>query len=79
MTPQSFPMQAAFAWANADKRNEFLRAKINARGGLDLFDNQNSAVSTSAVWGDGLIDNPPGQSIAPGDTVRFTPFGNLLY
>lgn len=79
VAPQSFPLRADFTWAKADKRNEFLRAKINARGGLDLFANQSAAVLTSAVWGDGLIDNPPGRTIAPGDTVQFIPFSNLLY
>jgi len=33
---------------------------------------------TSTVWGDGLIDNPPGQTIAAGDLVRFIAFDNLL-
>jgi molybdopterin molybdotransferase len=75
---RSFPMRADFAWSRADKRNEFLRARINEQGGLDLFANQGSAVLTSCVWGDGLIDNPPGQTIAPGDTVRFIPFDGLL-
>ena len=32
--------------------------KVNAAGGLDLYANQSSAVLTSAVWGDGFIDNP---------------------
>jgi molybdopterin molybdotransferase len=79
VTPQSFPLRADFTWAKADKRNEFLRAKINARGGLDLFANQSASVLTSSVWGDGLIDNPPGQTIAAGDTVRYIPFNSLLY
>jgi molybdopterin molybdotransferase len=35
-------------------------------------------VLTSTVWGDGLIDNPPGQAIQPGDTVRFIPFSELI-
>jgi molybdopterin molybdotransferase len=35
-------------------------------------------VLTSAVWGDGFIDNPPGQTIARGDSVRFVSFGDLL-
>jgi molybdopterin molybdotransferase len=30
------------------------------------------------VWGDGLVDNPPGQTIAHGDLVRFIPFSELL-
>jgi molybdopterin molybdotransferase len=79
IAPKAFAMRADFAWPKADRRNEFLRAKINADGGLDLFANQSSAVLTSTVWGDGLIDNPSGRTIAAGDTVRFIPFGELLY
>jgi molybdopterin molybdotransferase len=79
VTPKSYPMRADFTWPKADKRNEFLRAKINAAGGLDLFPHQGSGVLTSTVWGDGLIDNPPGQTIAPGDAVRFIPFHELLH
>ena len=69
---------AHFDWARADKRREFLRVRQNAAGGLDLFENQSSGVLTSAVWGDGLLDNPPGRSIAHGDTVQFIPFSVLL-
>ena len=70
---------AHFDWARADKRREFLRVRQNAAGGLDLFENQSSGVLTSTVWGDGLLDNPPGQAIARGDTVQFIPFSALLY
>ncbi len=51
VAPRSFPMRVDFSWSKADKRNEFLRAKINQHGGLDLFSNQGSAVLTSCVWG----------------------------
>ncbi|GGC17835.1 molybdopterin molybdenumtransferase MoeA [Oxalicibacterium flavum] len=74
----AYAMRADFDWPRADRRNEFLRAKINAQGGLDLFPNQGSGVLTSTVWGDGLIDNPPGQAIARGDTVRFISFSDLM-
>jgi molybdopterin molybdotransferase len=79
VSPRAVPMRADFSWPKADRRNEFLRVRLNANGGLDLFPNQSSAVLTSTVWGDGLIDNPPGQTIASGDTVRFIPFSELLY
>jgi molybdopterin molybdotransferase len=79
VAPQKIPMRADFAWPKGDKRNEFLRARINANGGLDLFPNQGSGVLTSTVWADGLVDNPPGQTIAPGDTVSFIPFDALLH
>ncbi len=70
--------QADFTWARADKRREFLRVRRNAAGALELFANQGSGVLTSAVWGDGLVDNPPGKTIVPGDTVQFVSFAELL-
>ena len=78
VAPETIALPAHFAWPRADKRREFLRARRNAAGGLDLFENQSSGVLTSAVWGDGLVDNPPGQTIAHGDLVRFVPFSELL-
>jgi molybdopterin molybdotransferase len=79
VAPKAYAMRADFTLPKADRRNEFLRARINADGGLDLFPNQSSAVLTSTVWGDGLVDNPAGRTIALGDTVRFIPFSELLY
>ena len=79
LEPKAYTMRADFNWAKPDRRNEFLRAKINAAGGLELFHNQSSGVLTSTVWGDGVIDNPPGQAIAAGDMVRFIPFSELLH
>jgi len=75
---QSYPMRADFDWLKADRRNEFLRVKVNAQGGLDLFPNQSSGVLTSASWGDGLVDCPPGQPIKAGDMVKYIPFNALL-
>ena len=78
VAPKTMAVPAHFTWARADKRREFLRVRRNAAGGLDLFPNQSSGVLTSAVWGDGVVDNPPGCSIAAGDVVRFIPFSELL-
>ena len=71
-------MTAHFDWPRADKRREFLRVKRNAQGGLDLFPNQSSGVLTSVVWGDGVVDNPAGQAISKGDTVRFISLAEWL-
>ncbi|MEA5097484.1 MAG: gephyrin-like molybdotransferase Glp [Burkholderiaceae bacterium] len=79
VAPKAYPMRADFTLAKGDRRNEFLRARLNTNGGLDLYHNQNAGVLTSTVWGDGLIDNPPHQTIAPGDIVRFLPFSDLLH
>ena len=75
---KSIASRADFAWVKADKRREFLRARRNDHGGLDVYPNQSSGVLTSAVWANGLVDNPAGGTIALGDTVQFIPFDQLL-
>jgi len=78
LEPIRTALRADFDWPKADKRREFLRARRNATGGLDLFPNQSSGVLTSAVWGDGVIDNPSGRVIAKGDGVDFISFAEWL-
>ncbi|MDN4059064.1 molybdopterin molybdotransferase MoeA [Massilia sp. YIM B02769] len=77
--PRAYGMRADFNLPKADRRNEFLRVRVNAGGGLELFTNQGSGVLTSTVWGDGLVDNPPGRVINEGDIVRFIPFAELQH
>ena len=72
------PAVAHFSITKSDKRREFLRVRRNAQGGLDLFPNQGSGVLTSVAWADGLVDNPAGHTIAPGDLVQFLSFARLL-
>jgi molybdopterin molybdotransferase len=76
--PHAVAVRADFDWPKPDKRREFLRVRFNAEGGLDLFPNQSSGVLTSAVWADGLVDNPSGQAIRRGDTVRFLSTTELM-
>jgi molybdopterin molybdotransferase len=76
---RSYAARADFDWPRPDARREFLRARFNRDGGLDLFPNQSSGVLTSTVWGDGLLDNPAQHPIRRGDTVSFLPFSELLY
>ena len=76
--PAALAMRADFDWPRPDRRREFLRVQLNSEGGLRLFANQSSGVLTSAVWADGLVDNPGSQAIARGDTVRFLPLALLV-
>ncbi len=78
LVQQGVPMRADFDWPRADKRREFLRVRRNNSGGLDLFPNQSSGVLTSAVWGDGVVDNPAGHAIRRGDVVAFISFAEYL-
>jgi molybdopterin molybdotransferase len=75
---RAFAVQADFAWSKAGARREFLRARLQPDGRLALFPNQSSGVLTSCAWSDGLVDLGVGQTIAPGDWVRFIPLSELL-
>jgi molybdopterin molybdotransferase len=35
-------------------------------------------VLTSAAWADGLVDNPPNQTIKKGDLVKYMPFSGMI-
>ena len=76
--PRTIAARADFDWVEPDSRREFLRVKWNAKGGLDLFASQDSAVMTSTVWADGLVDNPPRQMIRRGDTVPLLAYSELF-
>jgi molybdopterin molybdotransferase len=71
-------LRADFSWPLVDKRREFLRVRRNAQGGLDLYPNQSSGVLSSAVWADGVVDNPAGGTIQIGDMVRFISWAEWL-
>ncbi|MFZ6846770.1 gephyrin-like molybdotransferase Glp [Undibacterium sp. RuRC25W] len=77
VAPLAFLMRADFDWLRPDRRQEYLRARINPAGGLDLFSNQGSGVLTSTVWGDGLIELTPGQTVHSGEQVKFIPFSSF--
>jgi molybdopterin molybdotransferase len=78
LAPTVMRLPAHFSVTRADKRREFMRVRRDAEGGVQLFANQSSGVLTSTVWGDGLVDNPAGSTIAPGDPVSFISLAELL-
>ena len=77
VAPRALDARADFDWLRPDARREFLRARWNADGGLDLYPTQDSAVMTSTAWADGLVDCPANQPIRKGERVRFLPFSEL--
>ena len=79
VAPRILNLPSASVWGRADgARLEFLRGWLNDDGAVELYRNQGSAVVTSLCWSDGLVLNPPGTTIAVGDTVRFVSFAELL-
>ena len=79
VAPAAMQLRADFDWPRPDRRREFLRARMNAQGWVELFANQGSAALESTVWANGLVDIPAGSAIARGETVRFLPYGDLLH
>jgi molybdopterin molybdotransferase len=75
---RAFPVKADFVWAKPGARREFLRAHIQTDGSVALYPNQSSGVLTSCVWADGLVDLEIGQTVRPGEWVRFIPLSELL-
>jgi len=75
---RAFPVKAGFVWAKPGARREFLRAQIQTDGSAALYPNQSSGVLTSCAWADGLVDLEVGQTVQPGDWVRFIPYSELL-
>ena len=79
VTPRVLRLPSASVWTKADgARLEFLRAWLTDEGAVELYRNQGSAVVTSLCSSDGLVLNPPGNTIAVGDTLRFISFAELL-
>lgn len=76
--PRVLRLPSASDWLKADTRREFLRARLDTDGRVELFPNQNSAVLTSTVWSDGLVDNAPGKTFKAGELVNFLPYSDLL-
>ena len=70
--PSPIRLSAGFEWPRPDSRREFLRVRRQGDS-LVLFPNQGSAVLSSVVWADGVVDNPPGNAIRTGDLVDYLP------
>lgn len=76
--PQATTLTSHFEWPRADKRREFVRARLDEQGGVLLHPHQGSGVLSSAAWADGLVDLAPGQTVAQGDTIAYWPLAELL-
>ena len=78
VTPRIFRLRSDSEWLRPDARAEFLRARVNDLGNVEIYPNQGAGVLTSLCWGDGLVMNRPDLAINKGDTVRYASFAELL-
>ncbi|ODS22801.1 molybdopterin molybdenumtransferase MoeA [Candidatus Endobugula sertula] len=72
--PKTTTVVAAFNWQGNLKRQEYLRAKLNAEGTMEIYPNQSSGILSSTVWADGFVVVPPQTPITVGDKVEFMTF-----
>jgi molybdopterin molybdotransferase len=77
VAPRAARLRADFERAADPVRREFLRARLNEQGGLDLYPSQNSALLSSVSWADGLVELPPGTAVVRGQAVRYLSLGEL--
>ncbi|MGJ8628830.1 MAG: molybdenum cofactor synthesis domain-containing protein [Sulfitobacter sp.] len=75
--PQGFDVPAAFEKRKKAGRREYLRARV--RGGkAEVFASEGSGRISGLSWAEGLVElSEPAQDIAPGDIVRFIPYGSF--
>ncbi|NMF88079.1 gephyrin-like molybdotransferase Glp [Aromatoleum petrolei] len=76
--PKALTLRADFDWPRPDRRREFLRARINDSGGVEIHGNQGAAALSSIVWAEGLADVPAETPVRKGEMIRFLPYGELL-
>lgn len=79
---QAITLPAAFTWPRADKRREFLRARLaqQADGTLAvaLYPQQGSAVMSGLAWADGLVDLPSDTVVHAGQSICYLSLDSLL-
>ncbi|MCA3159454.1 MAG: molybdopterin molybdotransferase MoeA [Burkholderiales bacterium] len=78
LAPVRYRLAAHFDWLKPDQRQEYLRAHLDETGRVVLSGKQGSAVMTSVVRAQGLVEVPPATVIRSGDAVYFLPFSELV-
>ena len=76
--PAGFTVPAAFAKRKKPGRREYLRARLTPDGRAEVFASEGSGRVSGLSWATGLVElDDPAAEIAPGDPVRFLPFGSF--
>lgn len=73
--PRALMLPAAFAKSKKHGRREYLRARLDDEGRVEVFRSEGSGRVSGLAWAEGLVELPdPEGTIAPGDPVRYLPF-----
>jgi molybdopterin molybdotransferase len=76
--PAGFMVPAAFAKNKLPGRREYLRARLTPEGHAEAFPSEGSGRISGLSWATGLVElADEARRIAPGDPVRFLPYGSF--
>ncbi|MEM1077903.1 MAG: bifunctional molybdopterin-guanine dinucleotide biosynthesis adaptor protein MobB/molybdopterin molybdotransferase MoeA [Pseudomonadota bacterium] len=79
LEPLGIEVPAAFSKRKKPGRNEYLRARLDAKGRVETFGSEGSGRVSGLSWAEGLVAlGPEAQEITPGTPVRFLPYASLL-
>jgi molybdopterin molybdotransferase len=76
--PRGLTLPAAFAKDKHGGRREYLRARLDAEGGVEVFPSEGSGRISGLAWASGLVELEDGpRTIRLGDPVRYLPFADF--
>lgn len=76
--PTQYMLPAAFAKSKKTGRREYLRARLNNTGHVEIFGSEGSGRVSGLSWATGLVALPDeAMTIEPGDPVPYLPFAHM--
>lgn len=78
VVPRPLALPAAFDWPQPRARRQYLRARLDERGRVEIHPQQGSAMLLAASWADGLAVIERGATLGVGDAIDFLPFSALM-
>ena len=76
--PRGLMLPAAFTKSKKAGRREYLRARLDASGRVEVFASEGSGRISGLSWAQGLVQlDDPACEVRPGDPVRYLPFADF--
>ncbi len=76
--PRGLTLPAAFEKRKRAGRREYLRARLDPAGSVEVFASEGSGRISGLAWAEGLVElDDEARTIRPGDPVRYLPFAEF--
>ena len=76
--PTGLMLPAAFSKSKKAGRREYLRARLDGEGRVEVFASEGSGRISGLVWAEGLVElGDEAREVRPGDPVRYIPFAEF--